>query len=206
VIDANQDLSGEDLAEPGTTALPLTSPTSTNLGGARWIPDDLFDPAVSLSSAKQDYLATTGPVLQTDQSFTVSAWVRSAANQDQDQAIVSQEGTTGSGFTLYDADGTPTFALATSDSNGWHYTQVSGGSVPANLWTHLTAVYDAGSSRMELFVNGVQVATATHAPVAIGSSSSPFLVGAYKYNGALSGFLDGKVADVEVWNSVAEPN
>jgi len=204
VIDADQDLTGEDLAEPGTTPLPLTSPTETNLGGARWTGDDLFDPAVSLSSTMQDYLATTGQVLQTDQSFTVSAWVRPAATQNQ--AIVSQEGATGSGFTLYDADGTPTFALATSDSNGWHYKRVSGGSLPENLWTHLTAVYDAGSSRMELFVDGVQVGAATRAPVAVGSSSSPFLVGAYKYNGALSGFLDGKVADVEVWNSVAEPN
>jgi hypothetical protein len=97
------------------------------------------------------------------------------------------------------------FALANSDASGWNYTDIFGGSDPVGAWTQITATYSASSSAMTLYVNGVRVASASHTPVAIGSSTSPLIIGADKYNGSHNAYLDGKVGAVQTWNSVVPP-
>ncbi|MET7889120.1 LamG domain-containing protein [Streptomyces avermitilis] len=103
------------------------------------------------------YLSTSGAVLDTTKSFTVSAWAR-LAKKDVNYTVLSQAGTNASGFQLY-------YSTA---YNAWifnrHQTDVADpvivrsiGTKPPvlNVWTHLAGVYDAAGQTLQLYVNGV---------------------------------------------------
>ena len=202
-LNASGNVEAIDTAD--TSVTPALYADGANATGTTWTTDyiDSFAPNVNFSTPQSGYLATSGQVIATNQDFTVSVWVRPTALQSQ--AIVSQDGNIGSGFIVYDNNSTVHFALANSDASGWNYTDIFGGSDPVGAWTQITATYSASSSAMTLYVNGVRVASASHAPVAIGSSASPLIIGADKYNGSHNAYLDGKVGAVQTWNSVVPP-
>lgn len=148
------------------------------------------------------YLSTSGPVLDTTKSFTVSAWAR-LTKKDVNYTVLSQAGTNASGFQLY----------YSSSYNAWifnrHQTDVadpaitrSVGSKPPvlNAWTHLAGVYSTASQTIQLYVNGVPQGD----PV-------PFTVTPWKASGALQvGRLwwattgkenfAGTIDEVKVWS------
>lgn len=100
------------------------------------------------------------PVLRTDQSFTVSAWVR-LDRTDQFQTIVATDGTVNSGFYLYyGTDGGGLWKLkmlkdvATPDA-GDGSTIVGAPAVDAaESWHHLVGVVDVGRRQLRLYVDG----------------------------------------------------
>ncbi|USX53761.1 LamG domain-containing protein [Lentzea sp. HUAS12] len=114
------------------------------------------------------YVTAGKPVVRTDQSFSVSAWVRQDETPPLDwfQAAVSQDGTRHSGFFLGyrsapDGAGRWEFVLPTADVAGPGYETVfSPAGAKLGEWTHLTGVYDAQAKQIRLFVNGEQTATA----------------------------------------------
>ncbi|WP_406447105.1 LamG domain-containing protein [Streptomyces sp. NBC_00876] len=102
------------------------------------------------------FLSTSGAVLDTTKSFTVSAWAR-LDKKDVNYTVLSQAGTNASGLQLY----------YSSTYNTWifnrHQTDVADPAItrslgvqPAvlNVWTHLTGVYDAAAQTIQLYVNG----------------------------------------------------
>ncbi|MGW4643874.1 LamG-like jellyroll fold domain-containing protein [Sphaerisporangium sp. NPDC004334] len=104
---------------------------------------------------------STGAVLHTDKSFSVSGWVR--ADTTAGGGLFSQRTSAGDGFlvtyngsarnfsmTMYDT------ATATSGT-----TITSSATVSSGTWAHLAAVYDATAHEMRLYVNGVQSAKKT---------------------------------------------
>lgn len=93
--------------------------------------------------------STSGPVVRTDQSFTVAAWVR-LSRDDSTFTIASQDGTNTAGFRLaYEADngGLWTFGIPPADASG------SVAVAPAETlthdtvdrWVHLVGSYDAST-------------------------------------------------------------
>ncbi|WP_167523588.1 LamG domain-containing protein [Streptomyces brevispora] len=116
-----------------------------------------------------DYLTVPVP-LPTDQSFTVSAWLRSE-KPGKAYTVISQPGSQVSGFELrINADGKPAFAMPNEDTAATAWDTVTGTAPVAsgndwngNDWTHLTGVFDAAAGQIRLYVNGARVATATHA-------------------------------------------
>jgi hypothetical protein len=107
---------------------------------------------------------TAGPVIRTDQSFTVSAWVQLESVPTRDETAVSQDGTKLSGFflgTRMASDGKPhwSFSLKDTDSDAgaagvtWDHAM----STPITddqllSWVHLTGVYDTALDRITLYV------------------------------------------------------
>lgn len=98
---------------------------------------------------------TSGPVVRTDQSFTVAAWVK--VTKAEHQTIVSQDGTSRSAFYLmYDIYTNkwcitmPSVDVGTAD---WQYV-LSQNQAQLNTWTHVAATYDAASRELRLYVNG----------------------------------------------------
>ena len=71
------------------------------------------------------------------------------------------------------------------------------------LWTQLTATYNHSTGIMTLYVNGVNVATATHTPVT--GFTNAFHVGDFLENNNASGHYSGQVTDIQTWNEVAPP-
>ncbi|MEU4352684.1 LamG domain-containing protein [Streptomyces sp. NPDC023838] len=106
-------------------------------------------------STPKNYLSTQSAVLETDQSFTVSAWVNTTDVNAQFQSAVSQSGVhqavslglTGGKWTLK----APMADQATDYS--W-YTASSDVAPVANQWTHLAGVYNAVAKTLTVYVNG----------------------------------------------------
>ncbi len=99
-------------------------------------------------------LSTAGPVVRTDQSFTVSAWVKLSGKGYQ--SIVSQDGTNfGAFYLIYDPPSDRwAVTMTTADVNpGWQPV-FSNGLAQLNRWTHLAAVYDSSARWLRLYVDG----------------------------------------------------
>jgi hypothetical protein len=102
------------------------------------------------------YAATTQPIVRTDQSFTVTAWVR-LGDLNTDQMVAAQVGNRLGRFMLYynQPDGRWRLFMYSQDDDNFVGDGLSGSPAVAGRWTHLAAVYDAGRSSMSLYVDGV---------------------------------------------------
>lgn len=184
------------------------------LDGQHWI-EDPFDP--QFGAVTQEYgrsqrnTAAVGqpaqwqdtPVLRTDQSFTVSAWVR--LNQtNRYQTVASQDGAVNGGFYLY---------YATDDGGTWKFTmlpsttaandQASSATAPAvglDRWHHLVGVLDIGARQIRLYVDGSLAATANlPAEWQLWQADGPLTVGRTRIQGVDKDWLDGALDNVAVY-------
>lgn len=69
-----------------------------------------------------------------------------------------------------------------------------------NTWTHLVGVYDVVNSRLELYVNGYRVASATYTQG--WQATGPLVIGREKWNGGTQSFWKGRLDDVRVYSGV----
>ena len=160
--------------------------------GANWATGRNGRPALALHGSADSYASTPGPVVNTAQPFSVSAWVKLNSAQD-DQTFASIDGVNVSGFALeYTAN---TFAFATSSADSASATPAiasATGPPRAGVWYHLVGV-DAGG-RISLYVNGILQSTVA-APgswTATGSTE----IGRGRYNGAPADFANAELQDV----------
>ncbi|MGI5239197.1 LamG-like jellyroll fold domain-containing protein [Dactylosporangium sp. CA-139066] len=147
-------------------------------------------------------IATAGPALDTAASFTVAAWVNLADNTAVRKAV-SGSGAQQDAFELrYDNDVNRwRFVMRGADAPGAATAAVSSSAAPAlNTWTHLTAVYDAGSGAMRLYVNGTLQSSGTTA--AAFSAGGPLLIGTGLADGVRGNPWSGGISDVQVYSRV----
>jgi hypothetical protein len=141
-----------------------------------------------------------GPVLNTDQSFTVSAWVRiddaDPSDPDPDlptnnRTVLGQTGTKVSGFYLgirHTTDGPHWgFAIPEADIDAgenpgtparWYdiYSSALLTVSDIGVWKHLVATYDANTHAMRLYVNGVEMGSGTRDNESF-TTTGPFTIG-----------------------------
>jgi hypothetical protein len=180
-------------SSPGGHPITLSGP-------AVWDPEGQIGADVTFDGTSV-YGATTGPVLRTDNSFTVAAWVRMRSD-DHTGTVLSQAGSRDSGFQLYysalykkwifnrhltDTDN-PAFARAMSTDTD-----------PPELdsWTHLAGVFDLTDHTIRLYVNG-----SFNSEVDCGAAwnaTGPFEIGRVKYNGGFQDYFEGDIDDVHVY-------
>jgi len=118
------------------------------------------DPAHCVTAAfdgSTGYFATSAPVMTTNASYTVSAWVK-LTDISMQHTILSQEGSTRSPFYLqYDKDSFNWrlyISSADVSSPTW-YTAASTTITPqVGVWTHLVGVYDSVAKTVKLYING----------------------------------------------------
>ncbi|MBO3747960.1 LamG domain-containing protein [Streptosporangiaceae bacterium NEAU-GS5] len=152
------------------------------------------------------YAATSGPVVATDQSFTVSAWAwAETAPADQHvRAVLSQDGAQTGGFFLdYRNDIKRwTFMLAGADQNDPAPYMASSAAEPATrTWTHLTGVFDRAANKIRLYVNGhLDGETALPAGFTPWSADGGLTVGREKWNGLTGNLWDGMVDEIRTYN------
>ncbi|WP_285776892.1 LamG-like jellyroll fold domain-containing protein [Microtetraspora sp. NBRC 13810] len=199
----------------GGTAADAVGPVPLTLaGGAAWTGDG-HDGGGALRFDGADDHAGTGaqPVLHTDRSYSVAAWVRLSDPGDEtlpgnSAAAVSQDGLTRSGFFLgyrrFEEDGGIVLRWAlsavTSDSlqAPWVHlrAQEKIDSSALGTWVHLAAVYDQPARQLRFYVNG-QIQDALpfvgwHAP-------RGFQVGRGKRDNVPADFFPGDVDDVHAY-------
>ncbi|GJF29226.1 hypothetical protein KNE206_19260 [Kitasatospora sp. NE20-6] len=150
---------------------------------------------------------TTGTSIDTTKSFTVSVWANPASAGGP---VVSQDGTSTSGFILWPeaSDGTWRFGMSTADDNNWSYDQTIVGMTSAaryqnGRWDRLTASYNATGGQIQLYVNGVLAGTGIHTSTS--GITGPVILGRYKYQGASTSWFKGSASDLVAYNYPTDP-
>ncbi|MGW2650034.1 LamG-like jellyroll fold domain-containing protein [Streptomyces sp. NPDC001393] len=183
----------------------IGSLNATGSGGASWATGGLFSPAAHLDGTGT--LKTNSSAVATNGSFTISAWVKP---ESLGGTVLSQKGTSTSGFALYTdaASKTWRFQMPQSDTSSPTMDTATANGLTAQIgaWTQLTATYDASAGTMTLYVNGKQAATATHTSkwnatgaFTIGNGSTAFtgsVADVTTYQQALTGAQVASLADV----------
>jgi hypothetical protein len=138
------------------------------------------------------------PVLRTDQSFTVAAWVKPSANSTSDQVVVRQGVAAASAFKLMlrGTDGLWSFTVSTPDGAGGYIWTSARSDTPATLgeWAHLVGVFDASTGLVRLYINGQLQAFALTGALAWHAAGSLTIGKLHVAN-----FFGGTVDQVHAW-------
>jgi hypothetical protein len=175
---------------------------ATLTGSYSWATDSSRGPVLQLNGTT-GYGATSGPALDTSKSFTVSAWVKLAAD-DVNSTFVSESDTAGNanGFQLYYSSSHKAWAFDRhdDDSTSTSFSAVYGPKPTVGAWTHLAGVYDATSDQLSLYVNG-QLAGAADYDGTTWNADGAVQLGRRLYQGSYGEYADGELSDVRVYDS-----
>jgi hypothetical protein len=179
----------------------------TNVG---WAGNARLVGAQSAVFGGSSYLSTSGPVVDTMQSFSVSAWVRLGALPTAvDMVAMSQNGSQMSGFVLgtrlMGSPATPRWAFTMRDSDeavtpaATAYSPSALTSSDVGRWTHLVGVYDKAAKRLTLHVNG-NLVTETPRTGGPWAANGSFVVGRGQANSQPANWFNGNVVDAQVFD------
>jgi len=166
--------------------------------GASWA-EGVVGPYALAVSPQQDAVSS-GPVIDTSQGFTVSAWVNLAGTSGY-QTFVSADGSQVSGFYLQLRGDTGRFAFTrlAYDSTAAYGMIATSAIVPQpGVWYLLTGVYNAAAQTSSLYVDGALQQT-IHA-LAPWPATGPLAVGRGFYNGAPTDWVNGAIDDVRAYS------
>ncbi len=170
--------------------------------GVTWTEDRDLIPLAAAELAGAGSLTTAGPVLRTDQSFTLTAWVRLDDLAAGVRTAVSLSGRRMHAARLgYHGTGTTyrwLFRLVPSDvDNPAGSTLYSTTPAEAGEWVHLAGVWEASTSTFRFYVNGVLEATAATGPAF--AAAGPLTIGRNLANGVHTDWWRGAVDDVRTY-------
>jgi alpha-L-arabinofuranosidase len=186
----------------GTTAADSSGANNplTLQDGASWGPGVVGPHSLAVSTPRQQYAQSAGPVIDTTQSFTVSAWVYLTSTSGY-QTFVSQDGTQISGFFLQLRADTGRFAFtrpAYDSPKALGIIADAPNIIPQpNEWYHLAGVYDEAKQTISLYVNGVLQQTQSDVPSWAATGS--LAVGRGFFNSGKVDFVSGNIDDVRTY-------
>ncbi|GAA2913305.1 hypothetical protein Acy02nite_90600 [Actinoplanes cyaneus] len=185
-------------------------------GGASYVQPGHAKPDVPAGEASDTVAAhfdgvdgaiTRDAVLNTDQSFSVSAWVR-LAKTDGNYTIVSQDGTHTARFLLQWSRTNNSWRFMMTDSDvaepATKTADAPAGEVALNTWTHLVGVYDASADTVALYVNGVQKAVSP--ATSRWNATGTFAVGRTMWQDHKSDYFPGDIDAVHAYQGAIAPD
>ncbi|MEV5493374.1 LamG-like jellyroll fold domain-containing protein [Streptomyces bobili] len=151
------------------------------------------------------YAATTGTVLDTSLSYTVSAWVRVDPDVSRTMTVLTQTPESGSPFPLkyipfglsYAGGGANTWSMSVLASDGTIHKASAQRATPRAVWTHVAGVHDAVTHQISLYLNGVLQTTVDAGTV--WKATGPLQIGRGIWADAYTDYLQGSVDEVAVW-------
>jgi alpha-L-arabinofuranosidase len=187
----------------GPTAADVSGHGNTlTLGsGASWAAGHIGSNSLAVNGSVNGNATFASPVINTAQSFSVSAWVNLNSVSGY-QTFASIDGTTTSGFYLQLRGDTGTFAFSrlASDSDAAQAFRATATSVPSTgVWYNLIGVNDVATSQLLLYVNGMLQSTVSYSGG--WQATGATVVGGGKFNGARSDFVNGDIDDVRFYDS-----
>lgn len=188
-LDEGSGSTTEDASGNGNSGSLINGPTwTTGKSGAALSFDGLNDYVQIPASASLNSVTT---------SLTIAAWVFRSASQSGYCAIANRQKGTGNYeyYFLGFFNDRPDLWLDTSPTTGAELLAPS--ATPIGSWFHVAATADAAG--MKLYVNGVQVASASRSGSAFPSDSSPLTLGTSLGGGNLEP-LGGRLDDVRLYN------
>ncbi|MGN6370266.1 MAG: LamG-like jellyroll fold domain-containing protein, partial [Phycisphaerae bacterium] len=186
----------------GASALDSSGNNHTaSLGtNAAWTAGNVGTNALSLNGTASSLATVSGPVVDTANSFTVSAWVN-LNNLSGFQTVLSIAGQHVAGFFfgLRQDTGTFSFARIPSDTTT-NATVVPASFTPStNTWYHIVGVDDASAGILTLYVDGQAQGSAVF--TSGWTASGDTLIGHGFYNGNPVDYVNGSIDDVEFFDS-----
>ncbi|MFI5585467.1 LamG-like jellyroll fold domain-containing protein [Amycolatopsis sp. NPDC051758] len=182
----------------GTTAADdsLDARTATLTGGATW-GEGVVGPHGVVFNGTDASVEAPAPVVDTAQSFSVSAWVKPTTATGF-RTAVSVDGSTISGFYLQrTADGRFAFTRRASDGDTASSSAVSTLPAQADQWQHVVGVYNRAAGTLSLYVNGtLQQSVLFTTPWIAGGH---LVVGRGKWAGSPADWFAGGVDDVRAY-------
>ncbi|MFF1745143.1 LamG-like jellyroll fold domain-containing protein [Streptomyces mirabilis] len=180
--------------------------------GAGWVGGD----GGLVLDGVDDYAAAATVPVNTKESFTVTAWVDTAARPQKKVTVLSAEGAVNSAFTVrYAPDATDPqnqggyeLELPSADTAGAARPVVRHSSFHSVFeWDHLAVVYDAFADEARLYVNGqleqVLDAMSWRANVQPFQATKQLQFGRNKENGTPGEYWPGVIDDVWMFSGVA---
>jgi hypothetical protein len=181
--------------------------------------DDITDPTLQTG-----YAATASPAVNTQDSFTVSAWVQ-LSNASANRVVLSAPGTDGSSFALYYSAAYKKWAFNRTDKDQASPVYIRSladrENPPLNVWTHVAGVFktegddglpdtDPANDTIQLFVNGrpqgqpvvLAQAAPTYTPWA---ATGGLQFGRSKAGGKYGDHYFGLLDEVTVWQDGLAP-
>ncbi|XVV10808.1 LamG domain-containing protein [Actinoplanes sp. CA-131856] len=156
-------------------------------------------------------LTTTGPVLNTAQSFGMAAWVR-LDRDGEFQNLIEQDGVNGTNFHLHyrtddrNGDGVAdkSICLLMRDSDSASASGVQAcaiNSVTAGRWIHVAAAFDSGERKIRIWTDGVLRQEVSTTSITAWESAGPVRIGNRMLSpGNEVAYLNGAVADVQLFD------
>ncbi len=141
------------------------------------------------------YGRTAGPVIRTDQSFSVAAWVYKTSTAAS--AVTGQDGTKVSGFFLESQSGRWSFSAVAQDAVSNAARAHDARPSRVGEWSHLVGVYDAEAHQLRLYVNGALAATADG--VTLWRADGAFTIGAALWDQKRAGYFDKGIDEVRAY-------
>lgn len=186
-------------ADEDTMALSASGASRDGRGRRGTDPDTGVEDTGLVLDGSSGYAATDGAVLDTSDTYTVSAWVR-LDDITKPQVLLSQSGSLQSPFYVLYNPTTGSWGMATASSDASSATAsylYMAQRVAANRWTHLAFVHNATTRKMRLIVNGEWY---IEKDIAGGWDSSGNLqIGRGLLDGTYQYPLDGSVDEAKVW-------
>jgi hypothetical protein len=193
----------------GVTAADQAAGLDASLTGAySWATDSTRGKVLGLSGTT-GYAATTGPAVNTSQSFTVSAWVK-LNSLSANSTFVSQSDDpsvgAANGFQLYYSSGAQVWAFNrhNADDPSNSFSAAYGTKAVTGKWTHLVGVFDADAGKLSLYVNGSLSATKDYAGTSW-NATGPVQIGRRLYQSSYAEYANAQISDVRIWNTALPP-
>ncbi|WP_163819901.1 LamG domain-containing protein [Phytoactinopolyspora alkaliphila] len=199
---AMDDGSGAQTTDSSNGGHQVTLGSGTSWISGRQASADPADRALRFDGTSSAYGYTSGPVLDTTSSYTVTAWVKLATGHTQTAGVVSQRGVDSSAMFLVYSGGQDRwrFGAFASDVSGADSLGVNSRAPAArNTWTHLAGVYDADADEMSLYVNGVLQDTV--AAPNTWSATGALQVGRYRSSGVYRDRWAGDIDDLRAYQA-----
>ncbi|NEA21109.1 LamG-like jellyroll fold domain-containing protein [Actinomadura bangladeshensis] len=196
-----------DEAAGSTTAAAQTrdgepAVTATLQGGANLGQQGQIETALTLDGT--GYASTGTPLVDTGKSFSVSAWVRLGDPGGRTRTVLSQDGTSKSGFYLKYEPATQKWVLSKVESDSTEegaYQAYSPHQAELDTWTHLVGVYDDTTKKLQIYVNGDAGTPSPQVPVAWNATGG-FQIGRSLWWGEPADHWPGQVDDVRVYDRI----
>jgi hypothetical protein len=165
------------------------------ISGATWTTSGKYGNALSFNGTNALVSVNNAPSLQLTSAMTLEAWVYPTTVNSLWRDVIYK------GNDNYYLEGTSNNSSRPAMGGTFGTPLYGTGALTANTWTHLAATYDGAT--MQLYVNGVQVASRAQTG-AIATSTNPLQIGGDSFYGQ---YFAGRIDEVRIYNralSVAE--
>src|SRR5690606_4721760 len=148
-----------------------------------------------------DYASPDKPVIYTDQSFTVSVWVRPTVTTGYQNFAMQLSDGTQPGFIMYhgatESEWKCKMLASPTDGSGANATLIATPATDTSNYHHLVCVFDAQARELRLYLDGVLKASkAMNEAWQPWNATGPFVIG---HGPGPSGFAKADIDEVRVY-------